>query len=156
MSVFSCGSHASNPEPTWEKALEKSCNASFNPQIPDLPAYWKTLGQSFYLAESHLCIDWESGYIGKMPQVPLLLDRRFNGKDDELRSEMEKIEALLSTYSHAACAISPYLLRQKPENLCAAFWSFGIDAIQLRAREYLLYLHAQSGKIDKRIATEIL
>jgi hypothetical protein len=145
-----------NPNSSWQEALNLSCNESFNPQIPDFAAYWKTLGQSFYLAESHLCIDWEGGYVGQMSPVQLLLDKRFKGKADELRLEMEKVEGLLSAYSKTAAAISPYLLKQKPENLCAAFWSLGIDAIQLRAREYLLYLRAHVGDIDKRLATEIL
>jgi hypothetical protein len=145
-----------NPNSSWQEALNLSCNESFNPQIPDFATHWKALGQSFYLAESHLCIDWECGYVGQMPPVPQLLVRRFKGNADECRLEMEKIETLRSAYSQAASAIHPQLSRQKPENLSATFWSLGIDAIQLRAREYLLYLRAQSGDIDKRLATEIL
>jgi len=144
------------PTSSWQEALKRSCDASFSPHIPDFAAHWKTLGQSFYLAENNSCTEWESGYVGQMLSVPLLLDKRFKGKDNELRSEMEKVEGLITAYTQAASAIRSHVLSQSPENLCAGFWSLGIDAIQLRAREYLLYLRARTGNLDQRLATDIL
>jgi hypothetical protein len=82
-----------NPDTSWQEAIVQSCNGSFSPQIPDFAAHWKTLGQSFYLAESHLCLDWESGYVGQMPPAPQLLSKRFV-KDDEICPEMERVEGV--------------------------------------------------------------
>jgi len=147
---------SATPEASWQKALNKSCDSMFAPPIPDFVSCWKTLGQSFFLADNPSCIEFEFGYIGQMSSLPLLLEKRFKGKDEDFRSEIETVEGLLAAYAQAGSAIRPALLSQGCENLCASFWSLGIDAIQLRAREYLLYLRAHAGNLDKGLATEIL
>lgn len=147
---------AQPPPADWPGALEQACRQAFGADIPGFAAHWKTLGQSFYLAESHLGFEWESGYVGQMPAIPLLFAKRIRNKSLDVSAETEKIEALLAAYAQAAGALSPGLAALAPHAPPARFWQLGADAIQLRAREYLVYLRAQAGAFDSQRTTGIL
>ena len=147
---------AQSPGADWQDALRQACRQTFGEDIPDFADHWKALGESFYLAESHLGMEWESGYVGQMPAIPLLFAKRLRNKSLDLSAETEKIEALLAAYAQAARQLTPFLETPSPTNAAARFWQLGVEAIQLRAREYLVYLRAQGGLFDSPSTTEIL
>lgn len=147
----------SSPQPAeWKIALQQACDKTFGLPVPEFAKHWDKLGKSFPLAESASAFDWESGYVGQPPPVPLWFARRRHGHTLDLPKEIEDMNSLLTEYTRHAALLAPRLAEVADSNTPARLWLLGIEAIQLRAKEYMIYLQAENGNVDGPEAGTIL
>lgn len=145
-----------NQPANWSAALETACHQSFGTLVPGFSEHWKSLGRSFWWAESRHGFDWEAGYVGQPDPIPQMLARRVREGSLNLSEETTQMETLLGEYTRSARELASLLKQADPDNLSTQTWRIGADAIRLRAWEYLLYLRATNGRIEQEQAIEVL
>lgn len=140
----------------WQDALAKACQETFGVPIPDFPTHWDTLGRSFPFAESSAAFDWESGYVGQPPPIPVVFAKRRLEQSFDVHREISATKTLITQYQHHADLLAPRLAAVADSNIPGRFWLLAVEAITLRAREYLVCLRAEADDCDADQAIEIL